>query len=272
MAGDLAKALFQSRTRTALLKALLRDGVSDSLSGLARRIGLSQHTVAVEVRNLAAAGLVSVESVGGADLVRANRAHPAAGPLVQLLAIADAPDSRGEDPDREVLESLAHFGARVGVRRARRHMSLEATLVKALALARRTPALLEVLPGVLVKHRSQVDWPTLREEARRLKLKSELVALVELAADASGHVGLRALVAGLRDNRRRSAAFPFPVEGNELRAAVRRGLPRSERPSNAARMADDAERERIRRMSVEDRVLLALDLGERLGAFARPRA
>lgn len=29
-------------------------------------------------------------------------------------------------------------------------------------------------------------------------------------------------------------------------------------------MADDAERERIRAMSVEDRVLLALDLGERL--------
>ena len=264
MAGDLAKALFQSRTRTALLKALLRDGVSDSLSGLARRTGLAQHTVAGEVRNLAAAGLVIVESVGGADLVRSNRAHPALGPLVQLLAIADAPDSRSEDSDRAVLESLAHYAARVGARRARRHMSLEATLVQALALARREPALLEVLPGVLVKHRDRVDWPTLREEARRRKLKSELVALVELAADASGHAGLRVLVEDLRDHRRRSGASPYPVAGEALREAVRRGLPKSERPSNAARMADDAERERIRRMSVVDRVLLALDLGERL--------
>lgn len=222
--------IYHSRTRTALLKALLRDGVSDSLSGLARRTGLSQHTVAVEVRNLAAAGLVNVESVGGADLVRTNRAHPAVGPLVQLLAIADAPDSRGEDSDLEVLESLAHFGARVGVRRARRHMTLETALVRALALARRAPGLLEVLPGVLVKHRRRLDWPTLREEARRRKLKSELVLVVELAADASGNAGLRALVAGLRDHRRRSGASPYPVAGDALRAAIRRGLPRSERP------------------------------------------
>ena len=63
MAVDLTKALFQSRTRAALLKAVLRDGVSDSLSGLARRTGRSQHAVAVEVRNLASAGLVNVESV-----------------------------------------------------------------------------------------------------------------------------------------------------------------------------------------------------------------
>ena len=54
MAVDLTKALFQSRTRAALLKTVLRDGVSDSLSGLARRTGRSQHAVAVEVRNLAA--------------------------------------------------------------------------------------------------------------------------------------------------------------------------------------------------------------------------
>ncbi len=272
MAGDLAKALFQSRTRAALLETVLRDDVSDSLSGLARRVGLSQHTVAVEVRNLAAAGLVNVESVGGADLVRANRAHPAVGLLVQLLTLAHAGNSPSDDSDHEVMESLAHFGAPLGARKARQHLTLEVTLVRALGLARRAPSLLEVLPVVIVKHRKRLSWPTLKEEARRLKLKAELVMVVELAADASGFTGLTAHVAELRDHRRKSAVFPLHIADDALRARIRRNLPRSERLSNAAQMADASERERIRRMSLGDRVLLALDLGERLNGFARPPA
>jgi hypothetical protein len=66
--------------------------------------------------------------------------------------------------------------------------------------------------------------------------------------------------------------FFVDVSEETLRAKIRRSLPRSERLSDAARMADASERERIRRMSVRDRVLLALDLGERLSVFARPRA
>ncbi|MCJ7795658.1 MAG: hypothetical protein MUQ56_02655, partial [Thermoleophilia bacterium] len=161
MAVDLTKALFQSRTRAALLKAVLRDGVSDSLSGLARRTGRSQHAVAVEVRNLAAAGLVNVESVGGADVVRANRAHPALGPIVQLLAAADA-------------------------------------------------------------------WPPghdVKEEARRLKLKSELGMVVELAADASGHTELKARVADLRDHRRKTDVFFAEPRDDHDRGVVVRASP-----------------------------------------------
>ncbi len=192
---------------------------------------------------------------------------------MRLLTIPDATNSHGDDSDLEVMESLAHFGAPMGARRkARRHLTLEATLVKALSLAKRAPALLEVLPVVVVKHRKRLDWPTIKEEARRLKLKSELVMVVELAADASGLTGLEAQVTDLRDHRRRSKVFPGDVAGDALRTAIRRNLPRSERVSNAARMADASERERIRRMSVGDRVLLALDLGERLSVFARPRA
>ena len=303
MAVDLTKALFQSRTRAALLKAVLRDGVSDSLSGLARRTGCSQHAVAVEVRNLAAAGLVNVESVGGADVVRANRAHPAVGPIVQLLAAADAVQPGNDVPDLEVKESLAYYGAPLAARDPRQHLKLEATLVRALAVAKRDPAVLRSLLFVLVKHRNRLDWPVIKEEARRLKLKSELGMVVELAADASGHTELKARVADLRDHRRKTDVFfaeprddhdrgvvvrasppaarkwGFFVNVGEdsLRVALRKSLPRparprSARPSLAAAKADAAERGRIRRMSVVDRALLALDLGERLNVFARPRA
>jgi hypothetical protein len=298
MAVDLTKALFQSRTRAALLKAVLRDGVSDSLSGLARRTGRSQQAVAVEVRNLAAAGLVNVESAGGADVVRVNRAHPALGPIVRLLAAADAWSSGHDVPDLEVKESLAHHEAPWAARDPRQHLKLEATLVRALAVAKRDPAVLRSLLFVLVKHRNRLDWPVMKEEARRLKLKSELGMVVELAADASGHTELKARVADLKDHRRKAQVFfaeprdeqdrravvrasppaarkwGFFVNVGEdsLRVALRKRLPRPPRPSLAAGRADVAERARIRRMSVVDRALLALDLGERLSVLARSRA
>src|SRR6266478_9597506 len=97
---QLAQALFQSRTRTALLQLLLKDGVSDAMSGLARSARLSQHSVAVEVKNLAKAGLVKVESVGASDLVRGNDKHPAAKPLADLLRVSErVPKAAAEDVD-----------------------------------------------------------------------------------------------------------------------------------------------------------------------------
>ncbi len=50
-----------------------------------------------------------------------------------------------------------------------------------------------------------------------------------------------------------------------------KGRPLASRVSAAAAKSDAAERERIRRMSAVDRALLALDLGERLGALAKIR-
>jgi hypothetical protein len=266
VAVDLTKALFQSRTRTALLEAVLRDNVSDSLSGLARRTGLSQHAVAVEVRNLAAAGLVSVESVGSADFVRANREHPAAGILVQLLAVA-ASTSPSKN-DSAVKESLAYFGAPLRTRKRRKHFGLEATLTRGLAAAKRDPAVLSALPVVLMKNRSTLNWSVLKEEARRLKLKHELEKVVELAADVSGRAEMKAYVADLKDSRRKTPAF---LIDDSVRAALKTSVHSSGRLSLAATNAAATERERLQRMSITDRALLALDLGERLSALRRPR-
>ena len=266
MAVDLTKALFQSRTRTALLKAVLRDNVSDSLSGLARRTGLSQHAVAVEVRNLAAAGLVSVESVGSADFVRANHEHPAVGVLVQLLAVA-ASTSPSKD-DSAVKESLAYFGAPLRTRKRRQHLRLETTLARGLATAKRDPAVLRTLSVVLLRNRSTLNWSVLKEEARRLKLKHELEKVVELVADVSGRAEMKAHVADLKDSRRKTP--PFLID-ESVRTALETSVQSSGRLSFAATKAAAAERERLQRMSATDRALLALDLGERLSALRRPR-
>ncbi|HEU4383616.1 MAG TPA: hypothetical protein VFR85_08945 [Anaeromyxobacteraceae bacterium] len=264
MAIDITKALFRSRTRTELLRTVLRDGVSDSLSGLARRAGLSQHTVAVEVKNLAAAGLVRVEAVGGADVVRANREHPAVGVLVQLLAVADATSSSHDDS--AVRESLAYFGAPLRTRKRRQHFTLETTLARGLPAAKRDPAVLKAVVVVLLKNRSALNWPVLKEEARMLKAKHELEKVVELAADVSGRVELKVHVADLKDLRRKTSAFFID---DSVRIALQTGLPSSGRLSLAATKAAAAERERLQKMSAADRALLALDLGERLSALRR---
>lgn len=264
MAIDLTKALFQSRTRTALLKAVLRDNVADSLSGLARRTGLSQHAVAAEVKNLTRAGLVSVESIGNADVVRANTAHPAVGVLVQLLAVADATPS-GID-DSAVKESLAYFGGPLRTRRRQAHFELEVAVAKGLSAAKRDPTVLKAIPVVLLKNRATVKWSALKEEVRKLKVKHELEKVVELAADVSGRAELKAHVADLKDSRRKANLL---LIDDSVRTAVENSLSSCSGLSLAAAKAASAERDRLRRMSATDRALLALDLGERLSAFRR---
>ncbi|MFY3743281.1 hypothetical protein ACOQFB_05185 [Anaeromyxobacter sp. Red801] len=267
MAADLTKALFQSRTRSALLKALLRDDVSDSLSGLARRTGLSQHAVAVEVRNLAGAGLVSVETIGGADVVRAARDHPAVAPLVQLLSIAAIRSPRRHE-DRELKDSLAHFAAPLRGGKRRRHLTLELTLARGLGATRLEPTILTTLAVVLLRNRGAIDWAVLREEARRLKVKQELVTLVELAAEVSGRAELKAQVTDLKDRRSRTTALRIDPS---VRTALEAALPRCGL-SVAAMRATAAERRRLQAMGSAERALLALDLGERLSALRGARS
>src|SRR5262245_46782494 len=87
---------------------LFESHVEDSVSGLARRARLTPRTVAREVEGLNRAGLVTVETKGGADWVRPNWAHPAASPLSALLAVSTV---RNPGQDADVREALAAWGA-----------------------------------------------------------------------------------------------------------------------------------------------------------------
>jgi DNA-binding Lrp family transcriptional regulator len=203
---DLTQALFQSRTRAALLRLLLLDGVADSMSGLARRAGLSQHAVAVEVKNLVSAGLVTLESVGASDLVRADAEHPAVKPLVELLQAADV-EPKTTPNDFKVRETLVYYGAPLLAYEGRRRLPLELALVQGLRAAKQDATLLKVLPVVVAKNAQQLDWDALKENAKRAKLKAELGMLVELTADVAQKPELKEKVRDLRDRRRKVASF-----------------------------------------------------------------
>lgn len=229
MYQSLAGSLFQSRTRTAVLDLLFCQELPATVSELARRSGLTPRSVAVEVRKLLNLGLVTVEAVGGADLVRPNLKHPAAPHLRGLLRIPAAPEAE-EAQGQQLRESLAALGAPLAGARPRGHLGLEAALLAGLEAARSDGTLLRVLPVVLGRNLEQLDWPTLREGARSRKLKSELGLLVELTAELLGRRELRRQVADLHDRRRRVPRY-LPL----ARSDFERRLARERSPAVARR-------------------------------------
>lgn len=209
MSEVLGSVLFQSATRSAVLELLFVRGLTASVSELARRAGLSPRAVGNEVRHLLPTGLVAVDTVGGADVVRANTSHAAAPHLRGLLQapgelVVDAAEAK------RVRESLAAWDAPLAGVRPRKHHSLSEALLRGLEEARRDGTVLRVLPVVLARHLGELDWKALREDARRRKLKAELGFLIDLTAGLLDDEALRAEAAPLRDRRRRTMRF-YPL-------------------------------------------------------------
>lgn len=222
MSDALGPVLFQSQTRSAVLELLFVRGLSASVSELARRSGLSPRAVANEVKHLLPTGLLLVETVGGADVVRGNVKHAVARHLRALFA---TPGTAGpnETSQRKARESLAHWGAPLAGVRPVCHFGLNESLLRGLEEARHDGTVLRVLPTVLARSVASMDWAGLREDARRRKLKAELGWLIELTAELLDRPELKAEAAALHDKRRRSLRFfPEVKSGYEAELARRR--------------------------------------------------
>jgi hypothetical protein len=217
---SLSSALFQSATRSAVLELLFIDGLAASVSELARRSGLSPRTVGNEVRHLAKTGLVHVDTIGTADVVRANTDHPAADHLRGLLRAPMEPPRDAKEA-RQVRESLAAWGAPLAGVRPRKNHPLTETLLKGLEEARSDGTVLRVLPVLVARHRRELDWAEIREEARRRKLKSELGFLIEMSAGLLGDPAMGSETTSLIDRRRRSMRF-FPLVKNSYEEELAR--------------------------------------------------
>lgn len=228
MTYDTLQALFPAKARRALLQLFSGKTREASMSVLARRAGLTPRAVAVEVGRLERAGLVEVEEVGGAHVVRANRSHPAARAL-SLLLQAGASPAPERVPPSAVRESLVAWGAPLP-ERPRPSLDLADAVVRGLALARRDATVLRVLPVVVARHAETFDWAALEEGARRAKLRAELGMLLDLTADLANLPSLRERALGLRDGRRTRTRF-FPEVGSAYEAE----LARRRTPKAAAR-------------------------------------
>jgi DNA-binding transcriptional ArsR family regulator len=244
---EVLRTLFPSKARRAVLTALFSGKTNDaSVSELARRAKLTPRAVAVEVEKLERAGLVEVEAVGPSHVVRPNSVHPVA-PALSRLLIAIASSSTEQVPATSVRESLAAYGAPL-LDEPRASLSLTDAILHGLKLARRDATVLRVLPVVVARNASNVDWTDLKDRARRMKLKSELGMLLELTADVADAPSLRRHASGLHDARRkRPRYFPMVESEYEQKLALRRSPPSATRWHFAINMTEDAFRSTVKK-------------------------
>jgi DNA-binding transcriptional ArsR family regulator len=242
-------ALFPSKARRAVLDALFSGKLtSASVSELARRARLTHRAVSMEVEKLQEAGLVVVEALGSAHVVRANERHPATAALKGLLRSVASGAEGGAEEEHAVRASLVAFGAPLLGDEPQRHYTLSDTVLRGLKLARIDATVLRVLPLVVAKHAHNFDWTDLRERARRMNLKAELGMLLDLTSDVANLPALRTEADPLRDGRRKRERFFLPVHGQGERK-----LARMRTPASAARwqfymnMPEDLFRETLRK-------------------------
>lgn len=205
--SDLGRQLFQSETRAALLELLFVAKLSGSISDLARRSSLSPRSVGKEVDHLQKMGLVFIDTVGSSDLIRANLGHPAAS-FIRGLLLTPA-NQRSDLHEALIYESLAAWGAPLAGVHPKRHFGLIESILGGLVEARSNGTLLRVLPTVVAKNATQLDWIELKRDARRAKLKAELGWLVEVTSELMQSERLLTYVEDLHDRRRRVRRF-FP--------------------------------------------------------------
>jgi DNA-binding transcriptional ArsR family regulator len=218
-------ALFPAKARRAVLEALFLGSEDDTftMSALARRANLTPRAVAVEVKRLEQAGLVRVEVVGAAHVVRPAKGRTVARHLATLLKAMQAP-SQLDVPQASVRESLAAYGAPLGERPGAT-LPLHEALLQGLKQARRDATVLRTLPVVVRKNVTKLDWSALKERARRLNLKAELGMLLDLTATVAQMPSLHEHANELRDRRRRRREF-FPI----LRSKYEQELARRRTP------------------------------------------
>ncbi len=226
----LLEYLVTSRVRRALLGLLWGEGVSSSVSDLARRVGARYAAVHRELAAMRTAGLAESERVGGRLVVRAR---PQAGPEVSaalgaLLKLGGPEAPRGGEPGDALARSwLAEAGAPLLAEPAEEPSpALEVVLAEGLALAHRDATVARVMPLLLWRRRDDVDVARLTAEATRRDERQALGFFLELAGQLGRSAAFRAAARRLRDGRRRRVE-PFfrGGRGPLALAAARRTTP-----------------------------------------------
>jgi hypothetical protein len=246
--GPVLKALFPTTARRAVVELVFSGSVTEaSMSELARRAGLTPRAVAVEVQRLEEAGLVEVQAVGPAHVVRPNTRNPATSALSNLVKAARGATS-SDTLYKNVRRSLTAYGAPLAGEEPKPVFPLPEALLRGLQAARGDATVLRVLPVVVAKHATELDWDDLTERARRMNLRGELGMLLELTATVAELPSLRARADKLSDARRKRLKY-FPlVEGTfEKQLAARRSPEAATRWHFRMNMTEDSFREAVRK-------------------------
>jgi hypothetical protein len=192
--------LVTSRVRR-LLDLLWRRDARGSIAHLARLAGVGFASAHRELLAMERHGLVVAAADAGAKGYRANRAHPLARALGQLLA--PPPKAAGAEREaRRLRGQLAALGAPLHHDAApRADAPPEEVVVRGVQLAHRDADVARTLPVCLYRQRETLDGEHLRAYARRLGEKRALGFFLDLTAELSGDRRFAAWARPLRDRR-----------------------------------------------------------------------
>ena len=228
--------LLPSKVRQGLVAALFRQGVSGSVSDLARRAGVTPAAAQKEVEQMLAVGLVVSERDGRRKMVRANDSSPHAETLRKLLAELERDtDEAGSAPEELVRAWLGYYGAPLLVAA---HLGpeqvppLEQALVHGLRLAHRDATVAEVLPLVLSHQRERLDLPMLAQLATKHDETQALGLFLDLTGALAGDRTLVRAADTLRDRRYLRMRYFFADDG---RTELSREIARLHTPKLARR-------------------------------------
>lgn len=218
--------LVPSHARKQLLKELWREGTEDSVSRLAERTSLSFAAAYEELKAMEVAGLATSERRGNAVVFRADRGHPQAKLLAELLKEMPPP---GQDRRTDaVLTQLERMGAPVAVENLEvTRMSKEEALAEALKVSRRSASVARVFPVVLYAQWRSLDWKAFEALALKKGEKKALGFFLELTAYLSNEPKLGEMARRLRDRRfKKEESFFLPVrQGVFFKRLERRNTP-----------------------------------------------
>jgi DNA-binding transcriptional ArsR family regulator len=192
--------LVPSQTKRSLLALLFTEGRKESVSGLAKLVGVSYSTAYEELRAMEKAGLAKSEYEGNRVLFRADDDNPQVALLRSLL---NAASKSPETPSDAVLSNLDRMSGALGGHTSENHPSLtnEETLALALRLARRNATVARVVPVALYKSRNHLNLDQLKQFALKAGEKKALGFFLDLTSELSKSDLFHDFARTLRDRR-----------------------------------------------------------------------
>jgi hypothetical protein len=145
---------------------------------------------------------------------QATSAHPAVTHAKPVREPSSACAPLSED---SVYESLVAYGAPLANWAPRLHLRLEEVLPWALRLARGNATVLRVLPLVLARHATELDWELLEDRARAVGQEAELGFLLELTAELTARDELAHRAERFVDARPEQPRYFFEPRGERDR-------------------------------------------------------
>jgi len=215
--------LVTSKTRRKLLKLLWRDGENGTAAELANKSGVAFAGAYKELKAMTSSELANAEWKNGRKVFSANKSHPMAQLLNELVKESVEKKEVGEKESNSLRENLAFLGLPVSAHKTRPDpgTSIEALMAQAADLSQNDASVARSLPVLFHKLREKLDFETLKNESLKRGNRHQVGFFLELTGKLSRDEKLTRVSRNFLDHRFR---VPRQFFKNESESEVAKQL------------------------------------------------